>query len=194
MSTTTAVVAVTPTIPTEHTVNGNPEQQPPPPPPPLPKLQALNPFWKAIGYPGTVAHYLGCMCDVQAIVLAKKKQTQLVLPPHPPGLNCNTTRPDDDDPNKDSVTLEQEEGGKQHVQLEYDVVIVGSGASGSVAASVLSQAGYQVLIVDQGPRPQYLQGSATTEQENNQYWQSGKRMTGSGNGRSESSLQSTPPS
>ncbi len=40
---------------------------------------------------------------------------------------------------------------RKNQQLAYDVVIVGSGAGGSVAASILAEAGQSVLIIEKGP-------------------------------------------
>lgn len=44
----------------------------------------------------------------------------------------------------------------------YDVVIVGSGAIGSITATVLSKLGYQVLLLEKGKHPRFAIGESST--------------------------------
>ncbi|MCA9523059.1 MAG: GMC family oxidoreductase N-terminal domain-containing protein, partial [Myxococcales bacterium] len=54
--------------------------------------------------------------------------------------------------------------GQQSLELAADVVIVGSGASGATAARVLSEAGLDVVLVEEGPyiRPDELRSDVFT--------------------------------
>ncbi len=54
---------------------------------------------------------------------------------------------------------------KQEV-IEADVAIIGSGAGGGVSAEILAQAGFKVLIIEEGP---YLTGRDFKMQENDAY-------------------------
>jgi ribulose 1,5-bisphosphate synthetase/thiazole synthase len=45
----------------------------------------------------------------------------------------------------DAATLERD------LDLEADVVVIGSGAGGGVTAEILANAGLEVLIVEEGP-------------------------------------------
>lgn len=51
---------------------------------------------------------------------------------------------------------------KDDTTLTYDVVVVGSGAGGGVAASILAQSGYSVLVLEKGP---YIPPSQVTSLE-----------------------------
>ena len=148
MSTTTAVIVAG----TSDNHNNNNRNTPTT----IPQLQAQNPFWKPLGYPGTAAHALGRMRDAQAVVMAHKSKPQTVLPPRPPLLPTNDTT---------TTTTSTE-----MLQVDCDVVIVGSGASGSVAAAVLSQAGYHVVVVEQGGGREAAATAVTTEQEATWQW------------------------
>jgi len=87
-------------------------------------VNGTNPFWKAVGYPG----------PAQNTLLSKREDTALV-----------------------AKTMEQQRPIREALvpidldtEYECDIVIVGSGSGGSVAASVLSEAGYQVLVLEKG--------------------------------------------
>ena len=196
MSTQTALVRVEPNS-NDNKKNNVPNNNVPV------KLQALNPFWKAMGYPGTAAKYLGRIRDAQAIVMVRKQQQHqhhaphteqnqqqqqrepYQLPPrppfahHPPILKDKDGQeqqqqqePSDDDASHDSCHDASHNNQDRDVAvLECDVVIVGSGASGSVAAAVLSLSGHHVMVVEEGPRgPSHCYSATITEQDMHQFW------------------------
>ena len=49
---------------------------------------------------------------------------------------------------------------------EYDVLIMGSGLAGSIAAAIMAQKGWQVLLIDSGAHPRFAIGEATTPDSN----------------------------
>jgi FADH2 O2-dependent halogenase len=46
----------------------------------------------------------------------------------------------------------------------YDLIILGSGISGSMLAVIMARKGYRVLIVDQGVHPKFAVGESTIPQ------------------------------
>jgi choline dehydrogenase-like flavoprotein len=64
--------------------------------------------------------------------------------PGPPSIEPGDVQPDFDS-DQAFVTVSNDA-----MTLEYDVVIVGSGAGGGVAAAILSQSGYSVLVLEKG--------------------------------------------
>jgi choline dehydrogenase-like flavoprotein len=84
----------------------------------------VNPFWEAMGYPGPPQRrFVSPSQDATRLASATKQQLGI---------------------QQAMIGIERD------TEIDCDVVIVGSGAGGSVAASVLSQAGYAVLIVEKG--------------------------------------------
>lgn len=84
-----------------------------------------NPFWEAIGYPGP----------------PKQKIARDLVSPDV-SLIWGPTVEDRKQPNPNSDC---------DWTMDCDIVIIGSGAGGSVAANVLSSAGYSVVVLEKGP-------------------------------------------
>lgn len=83
-----------------------------------------NPFWEAMGYPGAPQHQaVSAKEDTNLTFYAMEQQMDL---------------------QQSMLTVENT------TTLDCDVLIIGSGAGGCVAASVLSRAGYKVLVVEKG--------------------------------------------
>jgi len=95
-----------------------------------------NPFWSAIGYPG------------------------------PPQRNLS--KEEDEDRMKEGAKIDfRSMAGvlldvQGDMELQFDVVIVGSGCGGGVAAATLAKAGYSVIVLEKGP---YLSPSEITNLE-----------------------------
>jgi len=110
-----------------------------------------NPFWEAMGYPGAPQYAssrtsndnnlkaLSASDDTRRTFAAMSKQAPLQQALVDLPMLASQTIPGDDEPFTEDPTV------------ECDVLIVGSGAGGCVAASVLARAGYDVLVVDKGP-------------------------------------------
>ena len=84
-----------------------------------------NPFWPAIGYPGPPHRNISTEQDEKRMKEGAKTDFRAMS-----GVMLN---------------VQGEE------KLEFDVVIVGSGCGGSVAAAILSEAGYTVVVLEKGP-------------------------------------------
>jgi long-chain-alcohol oxidase len=94
-------------------------------------MEYINPFWKAMGYPGSPASWLSPKSDDLLLKKAMAQQMPIIE-----ALKRS----------KRQVTQ-----CTQHLlELECDVVIIGSGSGGSVAAQVLSAAGYDVIVLEKG--------------------------------------------
>lgn len=87
------------------------------------KETGVNPFWSAIGYPGPP--------------LKAHPPKDLV----PPDISLAWS------PNFQSIKCRQD----GVYSLDCDIVIVGSGEGGGVAAQVLSKAGYSVVVLEKAP-------------------------------------------
>ena len=48
------------------------------------------------------------------------------------------------------------------MKKEYDAVVICSGAVGSIAATILSKLGYQVLLLEKGKHPRFAIGESST--------------------------------
>lgn len=91
--------------------------------------QDLNPFWKHIHYPGPIYQSL-----------SKKEDTK----------RCQTSGHSflcDNGKRNENIFITQ----KEAFEKDIDVIIVGSGAGGSVAAMNLTNAGLTVLMLEKGP-------------------------------------------
>lgn len=84
-----------------------------------------NPFWKAMGYPGPPQWSISPTKDAKRIKKGLSRNVQSI--------------------EKSLLNISED------VVLDCDVVIIGSGAGGSVAASVLSSKGYSVVVLEKGP-------------------------------------------
>lgn len=82
-----------------------------------------NPLWEGIGYPGPPQKIVSSEDDARKVAQAKSHQSDVA---------------------KSILNIERD------TEIECDVVIVGSGAGGCVAASVLAKAGYAVLVLEKG--------------------------------------------
>ena len=84
-----------------------------------------NPFWPAIGYPGPPHRNMSTEQDEERMKQGTKTDFRAMN-----GVMLNI------------------QGSEQ---LVFDVVVVGSGCGGSVAAAILSEAGYSVVVLEKGP-------------------------------------------
>jgi long-chain-alcohol oxidase len=89
----------------------------------------VNRFWNGMGYPGAPQTFQPIGQDEKLVAKAMQKQQPIIQNLKETAAAMNENRKD---------------------VLECDIVIVGSGSGGSVAAHVLSKAGYRVLIVEKG--------------------------------------------
>jgi long-chain-alcohol oxidase len=92
--------------------------------------KGINRFWNGMGYPGDPQTFQPIGQDEKLVTKAMQRQQPIIQ-----NLKETAAAVAKDDVN--SV-------------LECDIVIVGSGSGGSVAAHVLSKAGFQVLVVEKG--------------------------------------------
>lgn len=81
-----------------------------------------NPFWEAMGYPGAPQFGKSASEDGRRTLAAMARQAPV-----------------------------QQAVVKLKGDVDCDILVVGSGPGGSVAASVLARAGYKVLVVEKGP-------------------------------------------
>jgi long-chain-alcohol oxidase len=130
----------------------------------------LNPFWDAIGYPGSpMDWYNNQSIDQQRVELAIREQQPIIE-----ALQHS----------KEQIQLQAKSSPKDinnEIRFECDIVIVGSGSGGCVAAQVLSKAGYDVIVLEKGT---YLSPTNITQHEihsmDQQYAQSGLLQNTSG--------------
>jgi hypothetical protein len=103
------------------------------------KKMLQNPHFAAMEYSPSVHSnnnnqqynkYSGLVCNDKI-----QPQTTLTTNKSPSSLNNNT---------------QEDHSTKTVLRIDCDILIVGSGPASAVAASVLSKAGYQVLVVEQG--------------------------------------------
>ena len=57
----------------------------------------------------------------------------------------------------------------------YDVIVLGSGISGTLAAVILAKKGYRVLIIDGASHPKFAVGESTTPNTSQMFELLGKR-------------------
>jgi long-chain-alcohol oxidase len=94
-------------------------------------IEYVNPFWEAMGYPGSPVNWLSPEIDEFLVKKAMEQQMPIVE-----ALNRS----------KHELT----QCPHHLLELDCDVVIVGSGSGGCVAAQVLSSAGYDVIVLEKG--------------------------------------------
>jgi choline dehydrogenase-like flavoprotein len=97
---------------------------------------AGNPFWPAIGYPGPPQRNLSKREDEARMAQGAKTDFRTI-----PGVMLDV---------------------QGDMELDFDVVVVGSGCGGGVAAATLAKAGYSVIVLEKGP---YLSPSEITNLE-----------------------------
>lgn len=136
--------------------------------------QYKNPFWEAMGYHGSPMDWMDELSDQERVDKAMQEQAPIIQAIKDSQELISrqiSTLSTSDSSKKDGVTL----------QFDCDVVIVGSGSGGCVAAKVLSKAGYSVIVLEQG---RYLSPVCITQHEihalDQQYVQNGLLQNTSG--------------
>ena len=94
------------------------------------EVNQLNPFWEAMSYPGPI-HFN-----------TREDKDKLLRDVSGHGVFSSESAP------ADNPFISPPKGA--HETLTFDVIIVGSGAGGSVAANNLAQAGYSVVVLEKG--------------------------------------------
>ena len=133
-----------------------------------------NPFWEAMGYRGSPMDWQDEFTDQKRVNKAMLEQSPIIE-----ALKYS----------QDLITLQKSslspsmssKKRKEILQFDCDIVIVGSGSGGCVAANVLSKAGYNVIVLEQG---MYLSPQKITQHEihalDQQYIQNGLQQNTSG--------------
>lgn len=109
-----------------------------------PSVAATNPFWKAMSYRGPPQQWTGQRTNTQEALDDSKRVEHAMK--RLEALNKHMV----DVTDSLGLSTPGDGGNPQCKELECDVVIVGSGCGGSVAAFELAKAGYEVIVVEQG--------------------------------------------
>lgn len=135
-----------------------------------------NPYWEAIGYCGAPMDWLiNGASDQERVDKAMKEQASIIQ-----------ALKDSDELISAQISalvsaVPTSEKSAGHLQFDCDIVIVGSGSGGCVAAKELSKAGYDVIVLEQG---MYLSPVNITQHEihalDQQYVQNGLLQNTSG--------------
>jgi long-chain-alcohol oxidase len=98
-------------------------------------MEYVNPFWNAMGYPGSPVRWQAPARDEELVQYAMERQSPIIK-----ALELS----------KQALIQSIASSDNDAIQLDCDVVIVGSGSGGCVAASVLAKAGYDVIVLEKG--------------------------------------------
>lgn len=136
--------------------------------------QQPNPFWEAMGYPGSPVSWQLQVVDEQLVQQATQRQAPVAAAVKAMSRHLAATgdggNNDNNNHNNDTAAV-----------IDCDVVIVGAGAGGCVAARVLADAGYAVVVLERGsyraPRDILL---AEADALDRQYEQHGLLQTSAG--------------
>lgn len=107
------------------------------------KTQYKNPFWEAMGYRGSPMDWQGAASDQERVDKAMKEQTPIIR-----ALE-NSQELISSQISSSVISVHNDKSGA-FLNFDCDIVIVGSGSGGCVAANELSKAGYIVIVVEQG--------------------------------------------
>ena len=99
-----------------------------------------NPFWEAMGYRGSPMDWQSEGTDQERVDKAMDEQAPII----------RALQVSQELVSKQISSSTGTDGDQVRLQLDCDIVIVGSGSGGCVAAKVLSKAGYSVIVLERG--------------------------------------------